>query len=334
MKVDFYPVLFLLILIIPIIFFEISSYIEAKKHLEEFRIITKGSNTDKGIESSVFRIKRMFIAVLTVISISALVMAIAGVRWGSTAIEANKKYTEVVILIDISASMKAKDETPDRLTRGIMTVSSVVEQVSGLQVSLIAFNDEAHLLMPLTEDYEALFLQLKGLQQAPLLNGGSDLESALNYVYSYLSNRFNTSSTVLLITDGEVQYSYFDRIGTQFNRKQIPIIIFPVGTSKGANLVDSKGELKVQPDGKPIVTVRNDTSIDKVSTASGGFVVDENDLTTITKAIDFLTEKQEQAGNETFYIQKKDRYLLMAVISFLSLITTIFIRVIKWRDTF
>ena len=71
-----------------------------------------------------------------------------------------------------------------------------------------------------------------------------------------------------------------------------------------------------------------------MSTASGGFVVDENDLTTITKAIDFLTEKQEQAGNETFYIQKKDRYLLMTMISFLSLITTIFIRVIKWRDTF
>ena len=230
--------------------------------------------------------------------------------------------------------MRAKDETPDRLTRGIMTVSSVFEQVSGLLVSLVAFNDEVHLLMPLTEDYEALFLQLEGLQRTQMVNGGSDLQGALKYVYSYVSNRFNTSSTVLLITDGEVKYSFLNRLGNQFNQKQIPIIIFPVGTREGSKLVDNKGELIVKADGTPVITFRNDTFIEKFSTANGGFIVDNKDLTTITKTIDFLTKKQKQAGNETFYRQKKDRYLLMIMISLISLKTIIFIRAIKWRNTF
>ena len=73
MKVVLFPILLLFVLIVSIIFIEIRSYIIAKKHLEKFRIIKSGL-VDKGLETSVFRIKRMLIAFLTVISTAALVI--------------------------------------------------------------------------------------------------------------------------------------------------------------------------------------------------------------------------------------------------------------------
>ena len=84
-----------------------------------------------------------------------LVLATAGPRWGQEFQEVQRRGVDVVIAIDVSASMLAEDIAPNRLTQAKRELGLLINGLEGDRVGVVAFAGAAFLQCPLTLDYGA-----------------------------------------------------------------------------------------------------------------------------------------------------------------------------------
>src|SRR6266545_3561332 len=85
-------------------------------------------------------------------------IALAGPRWGVERTVVNQAGIDIVLALDASTSMLARDESPDRLAK----MKKVVDELRTLsptdRYGLVAFAGSSYVLSPLTVDNAALNL--------------------------------------------------------------------------------------------------------------------------------------------------------------------------------
>lgn len=134
--------------------------------------------------------------------LGCLAIAAAGPRWGGQAAPlAPAGRLSLVVAVDCSRSMLARDVRPDRLAAAKTLVLHVLSHLPDAEAGLVGFAGRAWLACPLTLDRAGLALFLSGLspQAAPL--GGTSVPAALEA--SRLALAGAETGAVLLVSDGE-----------------------------------------------------------------------------------------------------------------------------------
>lgn len=141
------------------------------------------------------------ILVITGVALIAVALArpLAGFRWEET----RRKGLDLLIAVDTSKSMLARDVKPDRLTRSKMAVEDLLQKLEGDRVGLIAFAGNAFLQCPLTLDYDAFRQSLDALDTGIIPRGGTDIAAAIHEAEAALANNGANERILVLITDGE-----------------------------------------------------------------------------------------------------------------------------------
>ena len=106
-------------------------------------------------------------------------IALAGPRWGVEQTVVKQAGIDVVLALDASNSMLARDEAPDRLTKMKEVVNRLRDLSPTDRFSIVAFAGSAYVLSPLTIDDAALNLFLDNLDPTVVGQAGSSLSSAL-----------------------------------------------------------------------------------------------------------------------------------------------------------
>src|SRR5205085_8012710 len=101
---------------------------------------------------------------LLLLAALSLGAALARPRWGKKAETAEREGSDVVILLDTSASMRAADLTPSRFVLAKQAASSLLTRLDGDRLALVAVEGEAQTLVPLTLDSAAVGLFLDALE--------------------------------------------------------------------------------------------------------------------------------------------------------------------------
>src|SRR5262249_36594073 len=99
-------------------------------------------------------------------AIVLLIIALAQPRWGRTPSPPLPPGRDVVLLMDTSRSMAARDAVPDRLGLAVQAASSLVSALAsepGNRVAVVAFAGRGVLRAPLTEDLGAVADTLRAL---------------------------------------------------------------------------------------------------------------------------------------------------------------------------
>lgn len=215
---------------------------------------------------------------VTLLALAALVAAIgmAGPRWGRASATTESRALNVVLVVDISRSMLARDVPPDRLTRATGFARRLVQDLEGDRLALVAFAARGHLLAPLTLDQSALALQLDALDPEVVSEGGSGLADALGVAGSILEAATQGGDkAVVVFSDGE-SFEGADALrgaGAALERNGVTVILVPVGGTAGANIPGPDGGWHKDADGKDVVTVRRDDLLQDVADGAGGVVV-------------------------------------------------------------
>lgn len=100
---------------------------------------------------------RRWQSLLTLLGVCALILGVAGPRWGAAAKPDLLGGRDLVIVLDLSRSMLA--EQPSRLElaqRSLHDLADTLERRGGHRVALIVFAAHARLQFPLTGDYDHL----------------------------------------------------------------------------------------------------------------------------------------------------------------------------------
>lgn len=140
-----------------------------------------------------------------------LALAAAGPRLPALAPQAGERAAraphliDVMVVLDVSASMSASDVAPDRLTRAKLELQDLLARLHGERLGLLLYAGQAGLLLPPTDD-TALFAH--ALQQAApdlLPAPGSDVARALTLAREQLGQGADPARrrAVLLLSDAE-----------------------------------------------------------------------------------------------------------------------------------
>ncbi|WP_456372962.1 vWA domain-containing protein [Thiolapillus sp.] len=163
-----------------------------------------------------------------------MVLAMAGPRWDYERISAFRPAAELVVLLDISASMNIRDVRPSRLARAKQEIQDLLRLNQGLRIGLVAFATVAHVVSPLTEDMQTLKRTLPSLSTDLVKLSGSRLGNALDKAVLLLQgDNKNLARHILLITDGDFDEPGLSQKVDQLREQNIHLHILALGTDGG-----------------------------------------------------------------------------------------------------
>lgn len=136
------------------------------------------------------------------IILGSLIIAMARPRTFAISEEQNEgKGIDIMLSVDVSFSMLAKDLEPDRLRALQKIARNFIDTRVGDRVGLVTYAGEGFLKVPLTTDYEVLKQQISMLNPAELA-GGTAIGDGLAVAVNHLKDSKAKSKVIILMTDG------------------------------------------------------------------------------------------------------------------------------------
>jgi len=141
-------------------------------------------------------------AAASTVFLAAAALALAGPAWGSRAVAAERTGLEVAVVLDVSRSMDVRDGPGSRLDAAKSLLRGLTRAAPGASFSLVAAEGEAVLLVPMTEDLEALDAALDYADPETISSGGSDIGKGLREGLESFTADSGANRLLLLLSDG------------------------------------------------------------------------------------------------------------------------------------
>jgi Ca-activated chloride channel family protein len=268
------------------------------------------------------------------LAMTFLIVASAGPKIGTEVREVKQRGVDMLIALDVSASMNAEDVRPSRLEKAKFEINRLIERLDGDRVGLIVFTGEAFLQSPMTLDYSALrlFLEIVSTDQMP--SSATDFASALEVAeqaFSALDSEeqenpmANTAARVLLIiSDGEDHEQEYQDALKSLTDSQVSIYTLGIGTTAGTTIPlyeEGMGALvgyKRDRQGQVVTTSLQRDALQKIASQGGGsyYQIDRGNsgIDAFLARVDEL-EQGEFSSQE--YADFKDQYQWLAGVGLL-----------------
>ena len=190
---------------------------------------TKNMQENKGI---LFVLSLMKIS--KYIILSALIIAMARPRTFTISQDNDdSKGIDIMLSVDVSLSMLAKDLEPDRLTALKGIAKKFVNQRPGDRIGLVTYSGEAFTKVPVTSDHAVVLDELENLN--PLeLQPGTAIGEGLSVAVSHLRNSKAKSKIIILMTDGvnTIENAMPPQVGAQLAKSNnIKVYSIGIGTN-------------------------------------------------------------------------------------------------------
>ncbi|CAI8756124.1 VWA domain-containing protein [Chryseobacterium sp. IT-36CA2] len=157
----------------------------------------KNMDHSGGIQGVLFLLK-----ISKYIILSALIIAMARPRTFTVSQDRDDtKGVDIMLSIDVSLSMLAKDLSPDRITALKDIAVKFVQKRPNDRIGVVAYAAEAFTKVPVTSDHQVVIDEIKNLNSAGL-EPGTAIGEGLSVAVNHLIKSKAKSKVVILMTDG------------------------------------------------------------------------------------------------------------------------------------
>lgn len=193
-----YPaLLWLLLLLFPIV--AIYIYREYKGLKPWLKVSTIMPLSTKG--GGIRRALRHIPFILTCVAIAAMVLAIARPRSSSTFEHVDTEGIDIILALDVSTSMLARDFTPDRINAAKDIAIRFVAERPSDRIGVVVFAGESYTQCPVTTDRATLINLIKEIE-CGLIEDGTAIGNGLATAVARLKDSDAKSKVIILLTDG------------------------------------------------------------------------------------------------------------------------------------
>ena len=140
--------------------------------------------------------------VLRAAAFALLVVALARPQRIEQNVHTSSEGIDIVMAIDVSASMLARDFQPDRITAAKQVAGSFIADRYGDRIGLVAFAGEAFTQSPLTTDQSTLQTLLSRVRSGVIDDSGTAIGTGLATAINRLRESEAKSKVIILLTDG------------------------------------------------------------------------------------------------------------------------------------
>jgi Ca-activated chloride channel family protein len=206
---------------------------------------------------------------------------------------------DMMLSLDISASMLAKDLKPNRLEALKEVATDFVSRRKVDRIGLVIYAGEAYSPVPLTTDHSLLNEQIRSLEY-DMLDGGTAIGMGLSTAANRLAESSAKSKVVILLTDGENNAGLVDPIQAGELCASLGIKVYTIGL--GTNGVASM-PVAIDPMTQEIIYRPQQVTIDedllkRIAEITGGKYFRATDRASLENIYDIIDglEKSEIEG--------------------------------------
>ncbi len=230
------------------------------------------------------------------------VLALAGPTWKQIPQPLAISESAVVVLLDLSPSMRAEDIKPSRIVRAHLKIQDLLSQRKDGLTALIVYAGEAYVVTPLTDDINTIANLLPTLKPGILPLPGSNTEMAISLANDLVNASGLPKAAILLITDD------IDENAASEIKRALPnttsLTILGVGSESGAP-IPNDGDFLKDRDGNTIIAKRNSDIMQKIALANNG---DYLPMQADTSDIEFFYQKLERQFNQSSQNDEQQRH--------------------------
>ena len=171
-----------------------------------------------------------FLGVFRLLALTALIVAMARPR---TVDISNKTKTtkgiDIVMAIDVSGSMLAKDLKPNRMEALKKVAASFVDERPNDRIGLVVYASEAYTKTPVTSDKAIIQQAIESIKYDNVLQDGTGIGMGLATAVNRLKDSKAKSKVIILLTDGVNNAGFIEPETASDIAKQYGIKVYTVG---------------------------------------------------------------------------------------------------------
>lgn len=241
------------------------------------------------------------------------VLGASGPSWEKIPQPIHQKQDAMVLVLDLSYSMKAGDLAPSRLDRARQKLLDLLKLRKEGQTGLVAYAGDAHIVTPLTDDHPTIANLLPALSPDMMPVPGSNAAPAIELAIELMHSAGVSSGKIVLITDGVDDQGRSD-IAELISGTGMTLSVVGVGTPNGAPIPLPRGGFLKDAEGTIAIPKLDIAALKSMASDSSGHYlniqIDDSDLNSLLADTVILGSEQTQALDRTADAWEDKGYLL------------------------
>ena len=267
---------------------------------------------------------RHILFALELLAILFIVTALARPQSNNSWQSYSSEGIDIVLALDVSGSMLARDFEPDRLEAAKEVATKFILERPQDKIGLVIFSGESFTQCPLTTD-QAVLVNLLREVKSGMIEDGTAIGLGLANAVNRLKDSQGKSKVVILLTDGVNNQGSIDPIMAAELAKTFGIRVYTIG-------VGSYGEAPypvMTPFGMQLQNVPveiDEEVLQQIAMLTGGkyFRATDNDkLSQIYQEIDQLEKSKIEVKH---FSKKNEQYFIFGLIGMVLLIAQVLLR--------
>jgi len=174
---------------------------------------------------------KKYLFILRSLAAIFLIIALARPQTSFNEEEVNTQGIDIVIALDVSGSMLARDFQPDRLEAAKAKAAQFLENRPNDRIGLVVFAGESFTQCPLTIDHKVVDKMLSEIKNG-LIEDGTAIGMGLATAVSRLQESETQSKVVILLTDGVNNSGFIDPMTAVEAALEYNIRVYTIGVGR------------------------------------------------------------------------------------------------------
>ena len=252
---------------------------------------------------------------LRTVAVALIIIALARPQDVEHHSQTTSEGIDIMLAIDVSGSMLARDFKPDRITAAREVAGNFIVDRRGDRMGIVVFAGEAYTQSPLTTDQPTLLTML-GQIESGLIEDGTAIGTGLATALNRLRESEAKSKVVILLTDGVNNRTTIAPLTAAEIAKKLGVKVYTIGVgTRGMApypVQDMWGDITYQP-----MQVEIDEEVlTQIAEMTGGEyfrATNKSALAEVYERINQLEKSEVEVTEFTTYNELFLRYLLAAL---------------------
>ena len=285
-------------------------------------------------QSSILPKLKPFLNILRIFSLIFIIIALARPQIidVSTKVK-NNQGIDIVMAIDVSASMLAKDLKPNRLEALKNVASNFILDRTNDRIGLVEYAGESYTKTPITSDKNIIIKSLKEINYNTIIEGGTAIGMGLATSVNRIKDSKAKSKVIILLTDGVNNSGFIDpntaaELAIEYGIKIYTIGIGTNGMALSPVGVDNNGKFSYA---KIQVEIDEDLLIE-IAEITGGKYFRATDNKKLQEIYGEINKLEKSDIEEIKYYNHEEKYRLYILLAIIFLTTELILKYTLFRS--
>lgn len=251
---------------------------------------------------------RYFPSLLRSITVALIVLGLAGPQSANSWKNIRAEGIDIVMSMDLSLSMLAKDFKPNRLEVAKEVMAEFIRSRPGDRIGLVTFGGVAFTQCPLTTDHNVILNMLRELK-AGSLEQGTAIGLGLATAVARIKDSEAKSKVIILVSDGVNNTGEIAPLTAGELARANNIRVYSIGVGSRGKALQPVG---IYPNGEleyDYVDVEIDEKVmSEISSMTGGKYFRATDKNSLKKIYSEIDKMEKTIFNEQSFSKKEEKF--------------------------